>query len=111
MNNEQTLAELLQFVRETKDFASEQAPLVAEEILRWRYMDNLMTMIVLICLAFTCYIISFILWKKKELEAAIGVTLLGITFSLITLAPGWDMMKIHTAPRLVIIEHISEMLQ
>lgn len=124
-----SLNELLGYVKATADFASEQAPLVAQEIVRWGIASSIVTMIH--CVAFIGVAFVFARWMYPRLvkEFAKGLSqqsdglLVGGSAGMILAATGTliaffslvdavqALVKAIVSPRLFVLERIMEMLK
>lgn len=123
---------LLEWTKAANDFAVEQAPMLAQEIVAWGItrglvlvVVNVLFMAILVAFIAWLYRISFVFWKTRdELDPHIHVVVLSI---------GWVFVSVfgsilfctcfgemcegvlnasysYTAPRLYIIETLSKML-
>jgi len=117
-------------VRSGGSFLSEQAPLIAKEIVAWK-MAAAYTWLVVLLVMFTASLVPLLLsrrrpWQTKDVETkvvdttrngAVGtlsLIALGFTFFVFLCVGGTsirDIVKCHTAPRLVVLEEVTEMVR
>lgn len=104
----------------TEGFVMEQAPLVAEEIVRWEFWSNSLMVLLLVLpflIVFPCWITGiFLCIKYKADDEIVAPVVLGggvvvvITFLIAAVGGsphGLDALKAHTAPRLTIIDYVT----
>ena len=120
--------ELVKFLQETlqqgKDFVVEQSPLVVQETLRWGFYSALITAIVACCvLVPSTYLLRlsyYNLYKVKgtypyDSDPWIGVGVAGIVLtaisSAIVITNITQMVFIHIAPRLYLLDRLSQIVK
>lgn len=117
---EEKLNQTLDWIGETasqgKDFVLEQAPLYAQELIRYEIISSL----IFCSLFLVAGVVGLVLLFKSMKEQCPGEVdrfYLGmgamsvIPFSLFgTLETGMDAIKAYTAPRVVIVEHLRDCL-
>ncbi len=107
--DEQAATQLINYLNSGLDFASQQAPLVADEILRWGMMSGAVLLVLgLICLA---VIVKFFIPNLKEQRDQDGVWLTLFLFSIIPIimicANTYTILQIWVAPRLYLLDYIT----
>ena len=114
---DQLIAEILEILKNTKDFVLEQAPLVVQEIYRWSMFSSLFCAIcgfIGMCiggaLLFKGYQVKKAQTRSYEIDAFPwvfgGAIILTITLSFFMVAV-LNIIKIHLAPKLFLIEYLS----
>jgi len=102
---------------QVKSFAAEQTPLLIQEILRWEIWANGLTGVAMIMFVFIC---AFALYKEYKthndlIDAEPIIIIPGSIFGSITLIIMWipisACLKALIAPRLVLIDKLSEMIR
>jgi hypothetical protein len=122
----ETMRELLSFVKESKEFVVEQAPLVAQEIIKWGIIGNIYELsawiIVLVVSIITMrYVIIYIKANCDETGKEPFIFLSGI-LAFVAVVGGFmsvlgvfccvnNLFFIYSAPRLYLIQTISGMLK
>jgi len=118
----ETLTELMTWVRELKDVASEQAPLLVQEIIRYGIADNLLGILlagIWICLGIWCFCHSRSKWEEwgkdddipKQVAAVLFVgaaAVFGLPLLFFALS---SFAKVLLAPRLYVFEKLSSLLK
>lgn len=120
--NEQ-LADLLAFVKagaeKTTDFAVEQAPLVAREIVAWQFWSALVTVVMAAALLVAIWTFSLRIWRKateedkSDSDSVVMYWIVVLTVSLVLVIPMLlnfpTVIKSIVAPRLVVIDYIGRL--
>ncbi len=124
--NEETQVQLMEYVKQAVEFGTEQAPMVAQEVLEYGMWSSCATIailmasgLVLAAFSFACYRFdlgwtdsSFGSEPTNDGPMAIACGIIGAVF--IFVAPificecSMDIVKIQTAPRLYIIQELSK---
>jgi hypothetical protein len=117
----EALTELLNWAREAKGFASEQMPLLAEEIIRWEIVSGIglpiamfFTSVLLLAMAFA-FGTAHERTHNGRYEAMAGICAWpGIAVLLLTIPVGLTgavrAAKACAAPRIVVVERLAEMV-
>ena len=106
-------------VKETGDFVIEQSPLVIQEFLSWYFYSHLFFLIVSVVFGLIFISIAFYALKGPiindnddvDIIATIAVCIFSIISILSILYNSYNLIKVTVAPRLVILEKISELIQ
>ena len=111
--DEQAATQLINYLNSGLDFASQQAPLVANEILRWGMLSSSVIMVLgVICL--TVIAIIF-LPKLKELRDQDGILLTLFLFSIIptlmVCVNAYTILQIWVAPRLYMLDYVKRLAE
>lgn len=125
MQNEQIIQEsakgLIDWFTQTasasEDFIIEQAPLYAQEVVAWAFWSGVIaaaigSFVLVLCLAASLWV----LWKAKSEDdesylvmflpiVVVVAVSLGVTAPLVSQA-----VKAHVAPRVVILEHVQQLV-
>lgn len=111
------LVVLEQDLKSVKDFSVEQVPLVVQEYINWIFWSNCFGAI----LALIAMIIAAIIWRKiyktvdgdtdDQVFTLIMGSLVMVAFSIPMCVHFAKAAKAHIAPRVVIIEKISELVK
>lgn len=124
MDKEQ-LNQLAKFLQETaesgRDFFVEQAPLIATEMLQWRYYQDVMGILICAIIAIVLYLIgrriNNIKRYREWLEGGGDVIPLHAIPWALVIAPfivscclTFDAVKCRVAPRLVLIEEVKDLI-
>ena len=115
---EQGLQEVLNMLLATKDFAIAQAPDVVQQLLSFKLIANIgFTVVFFMIGSISTFLILYYQkqWKKKEHshfdDPAHLFWLIGTIFGYgIMLFPLYECIKIWVAPKVYIIEYISELI-
>lgn len=104
-------------LKTVKDFSAEQVPLLVQEYLNWIFWSNCFGAI----LALIAMIIVAIIWRKiyktadgdtaDQILTLIMGSLFMVAFSIPMFAHFTQAAKVHIAPRVVIIEKVSEIVK
>lgn len=122
MNNQtdEKLAELLTYLLDTtksaEGFLVEQAPMYVQELLTYSLINSYVSIGISVLLFFLMASLGLLVWKKRECieDWPFGLVIIGI----ISLGP-WvpiifetmNVIKIKTAPRVFILEHVQGKLK
>ena len=124
MDKEQ-INQLAKFLQETaesgRDFFVEQAPLIATEMLSWRYYQDVMGILICVIVAVMLYLIGRRIYNIKRyqdwLNSGSEVLPLHILPWICILGPfivscclTFDAVKCRVAPRLVLIEEVKDLV-
>ena len=110
MENEKIALELLEYLKSADCFVKEQAPLIAQEILRFGWIDSLFGLGIAICVAL-CVIVFLYFFDYSKFDVpciGFGCFILFVCFML-SFGMILNLIKISTAPRVYIIEKIKKM--
>jgi FtsH-binding integral membrane protein len=110
------LEHLSEWLQATEAFVAEQAPLVAQEIVRWGMYKAILLM-VLCAVLLALVVISTLMMRRlfddegdKNGATQFGM-IIGTCVAGFTLAPGiYNLCYVLTAPRLYILEQISKLV-
>ncbi len=118
------LTEVLGAANGAKDFAIEQLPLVAQEFIAWEFWGSVGMATISGVIALLALVASVLLWRKaneydrKGDSAAEGISLLFfvaafafIGASLCSLIDTYHAARVSVAPRVVLIEKLSELVK
>lgn len=103
-------------VKKAGEFSAEQAPLVVQEFLAWEFWGNAIPAVVVLVLMLTAMIVTAVIWKKSDdidwrmgsgLVTGLGVLFLTIPFCI----TASNACKVAVAPRIVVLEKISELVR
>lgn len=107
------------------DFVVEQAPIAVQQLLAYRTATSLMTMGLMLLTILACVLVPYFLWKRwnkrgiefyeYEYEDAFDVLkwvaiIIGSIALLVIAKQAYILVKISTAPSIVLIEYIQEVL-
>jgi hypothetical protein len=113
---DETLKQLLSYVEQTSEFAKEQAPLVAQEILNVGYINcSMWSVIITLCFA-GCFVLLLIFndlkkEKAKDADIAAALSFLLFAFSSIALLVNiYCWLYVLLCPRLYILSSIKSLL-
>lgn len=107
-----------QGIKKAGEFSAEQAPLVVQEFLAWEFWGNVIPAVSLLLLVLTSLVVTAVIWKKTAGEsfseprfAATLVTGLLTMFLAIPIGIcSTNAAKVAIAPRLVVLEKISSLM-
>lgn len=119
-HTEQNINEAIDWLQQTggsiQDFAAEQAPLYCQELIKYEIMSSAIGLIGgLVALAMSAIVIRFLRKHEAEMDEgsfyltfAVGglLALAGCLFVARNVSP---LVKAHTAPRVVIVEHLRSL--
>lgn len=123
------LPELVDWVKKTADstgqFLQEQTPLLIQEYLNWVFWDNLLSVVIILSIFIPSVIISCKSATKADFDDGapfsvhhLKVIIFGF-LSIITFFPAMfevipsikEIVKVKTAPRVVIVEKLKELVK
>lgn len=119
---EKYLETLESTITQASDFAIEQTPLVVQEYLSWIFWSNIflfaLNIIIIIFCIFLMFKLRFVMAKNMDTDIAVGFQILcfimssvgiilGFIFSAVSL---YYAIKVAVAPRVVLLEKISELI-
>ncbi len=110
------LSEMLGLLKETKDFAMEQIPQVAKEVLHYNLAVSILWTLVFGATfgMFVFFMTKIVKVVKEDGEYLPLLFFNGVPmliFALLTLEKVTDVIKIYLAPRLYLIEYLSNLLK
>ena len=112
--DEQAANQLIAYLNSGIDFATVQAPLLAQEIIRWSLFGRCIGAIIGSCMIVAGAIFIYRKWNKWVTPTWNDVVLIPIVIILagtvITICNGVVIGKILLAPRLYLLEYVSRLL-
>lgn len=112
--------EILTWLRDSKEFALEQAPLLAREVLNWGIASHLFWFVISITLAITFVFITRLFYRNYQNAevfdrdgAALGMFLSGIVYAVFTSTTLYNLarlIQIWVAPRLYLLEQLRHLV-
>lgn len=103
-------------VKKAGEFSAEQAPLVVQEFLAWEFWGNAIPAVLVLLIMLTALVSTAVIWKKSDdidwrmgsgLITGLSVLFLTIPFSI----TASQACKVAIAPRIVVLEKISELVK
>lgn len=119
--SEKALAEILNKALDGIDFATDQAPMVVQELITYMTFSHVARFIVFLILTIAASRLIFWSIKKKK-EAgeyrgeeftfcAAGAIILALIFGFCALSDAFSFVKIMIAPKVYLIEHAARLVQ
>jgi len=105
-----------QGIKKAGEFSAEQAPLVVQEFLAWEFWGNAVPAVLCLALLLTVAVTAITVFiKSRNSDYKFGAALFGtaivVGLSLPTAVCGTQAMKAAIAPRVVLLEKISGLMQ
>lgn len=110
---DQAILEIIEVIKQTKDFAKEQAPLVATEMLRWGAVQNIGLAVFFFVLAISGFVSAKHWARQNELSSSCdympgiffscAAALLSIIAIVVVIGTA---IQIKIAPRVYLLEHL-----
>lgn len=105
-----------QGVKRAGEFSAEQAPMVVQEFLAWEFWGNAIPAVLVLLIMLTAVISTAVIWKKSDdIDWRMGsgvVTVLAVVFLTIPFSiTASQACKVAIAPRIVVLEKISELVR
>ena len=97
------------------DFVLEQTPLVVQEFLNWYFYSHLVYGLTWLFFSLIFGVVSLVLWKKFAEDDALG-TMMAISIStmgflfIMFVVNAISVVKVTTAPRLILLEKVGELI-
>lgn len=113
---DQAILEIVEVIKQTKDFAKEQAPLVATEMLRWGMVKYVVSAGCFLTASVFCFLFYMAAVKEHKNKPDAEYAVLCLIFCLLTISlivgtvfMAMAAIQVHVAPRLYLLETLNHM--
>ena len=89
-------------------FIQQQAPELCEQLIRWKTLSSATFFALWSTLTVTCLVWTYV--RRREYDVSMGGSVSAL-LAVLSLMPLHDLVKVLTAPKLVLLEEIAKLLQ